>query len=56
MSFEYTSHENDLLEDFAFFGKIFHWQPSEIENLRWSFRKTLKQSYIDAQSEVNRGS
>jgi hypothetical protein len=51
-SFDYTSHEADLLEDLTFFGKVFHWQPSEIENLKWSHRKQLKQAYMDAKGNA----
>jgi hypothetical protein len=36
-----------MLEDYAFFGQVFRWQPSEIDNLKWSYRKKLKQAYKD---------
>lgn len=51
MNFEYTSHEADLLGDYTFFGLHFHWQPSEIDNMRWSYRKKIKQAYIDSKNE-----
>ena len=41
----YTSHEVDLLEDYLFFGKFFKWAPSEIDSLKWSYRKKLKDIY-----------
>jgi len=36
------------LEDYAFFGQVYRWPPSEIDNLGWNTRKTLKQAYLDS--------
>jgi hypothetical protein len=44
----------DLLDDYAFFGQVYRWQPSEIDNMAWSYRKELKQAYKDY--IMNRGS
>jgi len=40
-------HETDLLDDYIFFGQTFRWQPSEIDNMTWSYRKSIKQAYKD---------
>jgi len=34
-----------------FFGKVFHWQPSEIDNMGWSYRKRIRQAYEDMMNE-----
>jgi len=39
------------LGDYAFFGQIYRWAPSEIENMKWSVRKELKQAYYDHMNE-----
>jgi hypothetical protein len=36
-----------MLDDYVFFGKVFRWQPSEIDNLKWSYRKEIKLAYSD---------
>jgi len=36
------------LGDYAFFGEIYKWPPSEIEKLGWSRRKKLKQAIKDS--------
>jgi hypothetical protein len=43
------------LEDYVFFGKIFRWQPSEIDRLKWSYRKEIKQAWKDHQINTNKG-
>lgn len=51
MNFEYTTHEADLLGDYSFFGQVYRWPPSEIDNLRWSMRKNMKQAWLDSRNE-----
>jgi hypothetical protein len=41
----------DILGDYSFFGQAYRWQPSEIDNLKWSYRKKLKQAYLDHMNE-----
>jgi len=31
----------------VFFGENFRWQPSEIDELSWNYRKEIKQAYVD---------
>ncbi len=39
-----------MLSDYSFFGQVFHWQPSEIDNMTWSYRKEIKQEKIDSEN------
>ena len=45
--YEYVSHEDDLLGDYAFFGQVWRWPPESINEMKWSYRKKLKQAYRD---------
>lgn len=35
-----------------FFGQSFGWAPSQIDNLKWSWRKQMRQAYEDSQKEM----
>jgi len=35
------------LDDYAFFAQAWQWGPNEVDSLRWSYRKNLKQAYKD---------
>ena len=54
MEYEFVGHKIDLMSDYVFFGQVFRWQPSEVDNMGWSTRKEIKQSYLDNHQQGNK--
>lgn len=35
------------MADYVFFGEAFRWPPESVDKLDWSFRKEMKEIYIE---------
>lgn len=46
----------DLLDDYVFFGQVFRWPPSEVDRLKWSWRKEIKAAMKDKLMELENNS
>jgi hypothetical protein len=43
------------LDDYAFFAQAWQWGPQEVDHLKWSYRKKLKQAYKDFAAKQGAG-
>lgn len=40
------------MADYVFFGEAFGWEPESINKLGWSFRKEMRETYVEVKKNL----